>query len=84
MIQHIRDTLVDWNKSTSERHKLQHAYVALSVALLLVAGLIGLLDNELGKRIASLAVVALAVFVVNAVVWSLLESSVFSRLRKKR
>jgi uncharacterized membrane protein len=84
MLQNIHATLVDWNKSTSERHKLQHAYLVLATALLLGAGLIGLLDNSLGKDIASIAVVAVGIFVVNAVTWSLLESAVFVRLRKKK
>lgn len=80
MYQSIRQTLRDWSTETSDRQKLQHTYIATSVALLLVAGVLGLMNHALGQQVLAAAIIAAAVFLVNAVAWALLQSFVLLRL----
>lgn len=83
MFTSIHDTLLQWFKSTNDRRKLQHSYLALALSVLLIAGLAGLIDYGFGQMLLQVVYVLLVVFVVNAVIWALLESFVFSRLGAK-
>lgn len=76
----IKNMLVKWNATYAEREKLQHAYVALACVLIITAGLIGLINYDLGQQMTAIALLALVVFVVNLVVWTLLQGIVLMRL----
>ena len=84
MIDIIKDFLLTWKTTSSDRTKLQHTYLAASVALLLGAGVISLFNREIGQNLLAVAVMAAGVFLINAVVWSLLQSAVLLRLVPRR
>jgi tellurite resistance protein TehA-like permease len=84
MIEIIKDFLLTWKTTSSDRTKLQHTYLVASVALLLGAGVIGLFNREIGQNLLAVAVMAAGVFLINAVVWSLLQSAVLLRLVPRR
>lgn len=74
--------LIEWNENTDERAKLQHIYAFGGAALLVIAGLIGLFNYDLGQFILPIALVAIAIFFINAIVWALLTAFVFLRLER--
>lgn len=76
----LRTSLIEWNKKHGERAKLQYAYFVAIIALVVVAGLMSLLNVELGRRLLALAAVTGIVWLVNAVAWALLQSFVLTRL----
>lgn len=84
MISVIKDLLIDWNLKHSERAKLQHAYIALSLAGFVVAGLVGLLNYDASRAILRLSFLGLAIFAVNAVLWALLFGFVLTKLPARR
>jgi hypothetical protein len=84
MIESLKASLVLWQTRTSDRTKLQHTYIIVAIALLVAAGIIGLLNRELGQNILSVAILSAAIFLANAVVWSLLQSAILSRLSSRR
>lgn len=63
-----------WINDTDERSKLQHAYLAVAVVVVLISGILSLVDAPLGRNMVGIAVGALLIFIVNAVVWALLYS----------
>jgi cell division protein FtsW (lipid II flippase) len=84
MFESIKETLVTWNSKNDERAKLQQAYVAIAVIMLIVAGLVGLLNRDLGQNLLLIAIISAGMFLVNAVVWSLLQSALLARLTVRR
>ncbi len=84
MTQGIRELLVEWNKTHDGRDKLQYAYGVAALAMLLVAGLIGLVNYNLGQSLLFVAIALGLVFVANAVVWALLDSLILSRLKASK
>lgn len=83
VIASLQDQLVSWYKTTDERAKLQHSYLAITAGLIVIAGIIGLMNYQYGQAILQIALGALAAFLVNAFVWALLQSFVFTRLSAK-
>lgn len=83
MFQSLRESLQTWNKTNSNHAKLQHTYVVLTVATVVLAGLVGLINYNLGQSILFGAIVLALVFITNAVVWALLESFVLSRFGRR-
>ena len=83
MYNSVKESLIAWNTNTSDRDKLQHTFLTISVVLLVAAGVIGLLNQGLGQQILAVSIAAAGVFLVNAVVWALLQSSVLIRLNDK-
>ena len=79
----VKNMLIKWNDTHSERDKLQHAYLALASALIITAGLIGLINYDLGQQMTAVALMALVVFFVNLVFWTLLQGLVLMRLDKE-
>lgn len=73
-MQSIRNTLQSWSQSTDERTKLQQAYLVAAVVLVILAGVVGLVNYNLGQQIVLLALVAGSIFIINAVAWALLQS----------
>jgi cell division protein FtsW (lipid II flippase) len=84
MFSDIVKTLQDWNERTSSRQKLQHAYIVTAIGLVVSAGIVGLVNYDLGQRILSGAFLAVAAFLANAVIWALLQSFVLLRLPAKK
>ena len=80
MYESIKTSLKSWNESTSDRDKLQHAYIAVAIVLLVAAGVLGLVNQLMGQQILALAIAAAGVFLVHAVVWALLQSFVLFKL----
>lgn len=80
MIFGIIAILKNWNVETDNRGKLQQAYVVGGVTLLIIAGLVGLVNYELGQMLLHLALIAIAIFFINAIVWALLTAFVLLRL----
>lgn len=80
MFQSIKTSLMNWNDSTTDREKLQHAYIAVAGALLIVAGIFGLLNQTLGQQILTGAIAAAVIFLINAVAWALLQSLILLRV----
>lgn len=73
-----------WNKSSSERAKLQHIYLFIIIVTLVISGLIALIDVDLGRRLIIIAGIALVAFLSNALVWALAQTYIFSRLGTRR
>ena len=69
-----RTSIAQWNKTYSDRAKLQHGYAVLAVLSLIVAGIIGLINYNLGQSLLFVAIVAVLVFVANGVVWALINT----------
>ena len=82
MYESIKSSLASWSNTTTDREKLQHLYATSALALLIVAGVIGLLNQALGQQILAVAIAATGVFLVNAVAWALLQSFVLFRIPK--
>lgn len=80
MFESLKTSLAAWDTKTSERVKLQHAYIAVAVVLLVVAGVIGLMNRDLGQNILVVAIISAAMFLANAVAWSLLQSAFLMRI----
>ena len=78
----LRKYLTRWNTETDTRTKLQHTYIATAGISIITAGLLGLVNYELGQRLVNVALVAIVVFFVNFFVWILLDSVVLQRLNK--
>jgi cell division protein FtsW (lipid II flippase) len=84
MFEPIKETLISWNTKNGERAKLQHAYIVIAAALLVVAGVVGLMNRELGQNILFIAIISAAMFLANAIAWSLLQSALLFRLPATR
>lgn len=80
----LKESLKQWNKTHDDRIKLQYAYFALIIILVVVAGLVSLLNVDLGRRILAVGTATAVVFLINAIAWALLQSFVLSRLTTAR
>ena len=83
-MQQVIDYLKEWNKQSGERVKLQQAYAVATLALVVLAGLVGLLNSALSDMLLRLTFASAALFIVNAVAWALLDSFLLQRLKTKR
>jgi drug/metabolite transporter (DMT)-like permease len=84
MFEPLKETLTTWNTKNGERAKLQHAYIVIAVVLLVVAGVVGLMNRELGQNILVISIISAAMFLANAIAWSLLQSALLFRLSSQR
>ena len=83
MYQQLLTYLVKWNQTTDGRSKLQHAYAVGGLTLVVIAGLVGLVNYQLGQTLFMIAWAAIAIFFINAIVWALLTAFVFLRLGQR-
>lgn len=83
MLQTLKSMLIDWNNRYSERAKLQHTYLVLAAAGIVVAGLVGLLNYDASRAILRVCFAGLGIVLVNAIAWALLFSFVINKLPKK-
>lgn len=84
MTEQLSKALVQWKTKTTERQKLQSTYMAIAIISLIVAGLVGLIDNELGIDIAYVTVFSAAAFLLNAVIWHLIIENITDRIKTPR
>ncbi|PID30667.1 hypothetical protein CR983_02430 [Candidatus Saccharibacteria bacterium] len=82
MYKYMLKTLRQWNETRDERRKLQAGYVAFALLAILAAGLIALVDNQLGQKLAGFAMLAIGVYFVNLIAWTLLDGLVLVHLKK--
>lgn len=80
----IMDVLRAWNKSTPDRVKLQHVYIAIIIAVTVVAGLVSLINAQLGRQLITVAGIALVAVIANALTWALIRVYLLDRLDRKR
>ena len=78
MYKTLYNSLQQWNKNNDERAKLQHGYVAFAIITIVAAGLVGLVDYGLGQSLTTVALLALGVFFVNLITWTLLNGIVLA------
>lgn len=78
------DYIVQWSTQHNQRLQLQHFYLVAAVVGIIAAGLVGLLNYNMGQRIVAFSLLALAVYVANAVVWTLLNALVIERFEREQ
>ncbi|MGI9027301.1 MAG: hypothetical protein ACR2FM_00425 [Candidatus Saccharimonadales bacterium] len=83
MFENIKSVLTSWNASSSERQKLQHVYLVIAVIIVFGSGIVSLINANAGHELVKIALYAVIVFLANAVVWNLLQSSFLSKIPKK-
>ena len=83
MIDNIKSLLINWNSTKNERQKLQHSYIAITVIVIFVAGVISLFNAKNGHRIVFIALFSFGAYLANAVVWNLIQSSISSKIPSK-
>lgn len=83
MFEHLTADLQNWHAAYGERQKLQHTYLAMIVVLTVIAGLISLMNEALGHDLMFVVLAAVIAFIINAVVWNLLNSSLLLKLGVK-
>lgn len=83
MLEVLIETLERWNKTKNERQKLQHTFIVLSIVVVVLAGLVSLVNDDIGHAVLLVALVSFAAFCVNAIVWNLLQSSLIDKLSTK-
>jgi uncharacterized membrane protein len=86
MINGFNTFLNNWHAGKNERQKLQHLYLLLSIAIVLIAGILSLFSASIGQTMVKVALFTADVFLSNAIVWNLLQATVLSKLtaRAKR
>lgn len=84
MFDSIQESLKKWSIKYDSRAKLQHTYIVAAIGLVLVAGVVGLMNRNLSQNILLVAIISAGAFLTNAVVWSLLQSAVLSRLSSRK
>ena len=89
MLQATRKAIQDWSDTTNDRVKLQHVYLVIAAGLIILAGLLSLLNPQLGHVLVQYSIAALGIFVLNGVIWAVLFSMFYPRTpqpapRKKR
>lgn len=75
--------LASWNNKTPSFVKLQHAYLVVAFAALIIAGVIGLVNYRLGQSILFLALFAGVIFLANGVLWALIRTFVIREPKPK-
>lgn len=70
----LKKELHDWDIRHTSFTKLQHAYAGIAALSLVAAGVIGLINYQLGQSILFVAMCALLIFISNGVVWALLRT----------
>ena len=80
----VLDLLKEWNKTSTDREKLQHTYLAVIILVTLIAGVTALITPTLGHQIMIIVIIALVAFVANALVWALLRVYLLDRLDRRR
>ena len=83
-MQSLYTFLAKWNKTTDSLAKVQASYAVLAVALFLLAGIVSLMQRNLGQSILFLAIVAGLAFIANGVIWSIVRTFVVPHIEEKK
>lgn len=75
----MNEELTNWKKKNSDLVKLQWVYAAVGVTLLVVAGLVGLLDQPLAFALLDVVRLVFIVFAVNFVTWAIAKNFVVAQ-----
>ncbi len=81
-MQSLYTFLAKWNKTTDSLSKVQGTYAVLAISLLFIAGLVSLMQPNLGQSILFLAIVAGLAFIANGVIWSIVRTFVVPHVEK--
>ena len=76
----LHASLAKWRNETSDRVKLQHVYLAIAIASVLVAGLVGLVNYDTGQQLVTLGLISLGLYLINTVVWALIDGLLLVRI----
>ncbi|MDR1969984.1 MAG: hypothetical protein LBQ11_01390 [Candidatus Nomurabacteria bacterium] len=71
----MKEYIVKALSKDNERKILQLVYVTMSIAMLIVAGIIGLVNSQLGHKLSLVAAVLFGAFVVNAALWAVVKTA---------
>lgn len=66
----------EWNANSSERQKLQWVLAVVALSVLIAAGIISLVNQELGLSLLNVAYIATLVWLVNFVVWAIFIATI--------
>lgn len=80
MMNTMKKILTEWSNTTDAREKLQQMYIVVAGVLVMAAGVVGLINYDLGQKILFVAILAIAMFFINAVAWALLQSFVLFKI----
>ncbi len=72
----LKQFLTEWNSGKNQRTKLQQAYIMIVILIAIVAGFLSLLNDTLGRNLMFFAAIIAATYVINGVVWALLDAFV--------
>jgi len=84
MLNDLKESLYRWGSSTNERTKLQHSYLFITIIVVLLAGIVSLINANLGHKLTFIALAAIVIYIINAVIWNLLNSILITKLPKSR
>lgn len=76
MFKNISKYIKNLAQEGAERKIIQQTYLSLSIGLIVVAGIISLINQDIGHSISVAAAVFFVIFLVNALVWSLVSTSI--------
>ena len=82
MYESFKSAVITWNRTHDDRVKLQYVYAVTAIGLLIVAGVIGLVNDTISVSLLQVVFGLAVLFVVNAIAWALLKSFVLDRLPK--
>lgn len=83
MLNLMIEALNRWNVTKTERQKLQDFYVILAIVITLVGGIISLFNVKIGHQVVLIALAVILTFLINAVIWNLLQASLLQKLSSK-
>jgi len=83
MLQDFKEGFKRWGNTTTERQKLQHTYLVITLLVILVAGIVSLINAHAGHDLTYIALASIGIFVINALIWNLLNSIVISKLPQR-
>jgi|GEM_PF-5609085 len=66
----------EWNTNSNQRQKLQWVLALVALSVLVAAGIISLVNQELGLSLLNVAYVAAIVWLVNFVVWAIFVATI--------
>lgn len=79
----VLQALKEWNKSGDRHTKLQHVYAVGAIVMVVVAGLIGLFNYDLGQFLLTVSFALAAIFFVNVIAWALVNAFLIDRLSRR-
>jgi hypothetical protein len=83
MFEHLLSTLIQWNRRTSDRQKLQHTYLVLIVVILFLAGVVSLFSDNRAPVLFYIAILLISGLLANFLVWSLFTSIIVKHLPRQ-